>query len=190
MGLFLLKKETRMPQITPITEGGSAKSLARFGISAHDDWQVEEGDTGSFAKIVVPAAGGSGTLRPIITGTKKHPVGAYPSYKTGLTQYWEGEAERALIHEAETYPQIVDYQMQPYRIEFTLEGARVSYTPDQARQYVDGYVELIEAKSSDRYFADPAYRRMLDRVEALVAEVGIGFRRVTMRDVYGSRRHE
>lgn len=178
-----------MPQITPISEGAGRKPPNRPDADRiFDEWLVKDDDTDTFAKILVPACG-FGPIRPIISGTKRFGTGMYPSWKTGRTYHWEGLAERALIHEAEISPQIVDYEMNGSTLEFTFEEKVVRYTPDQVRQYVDGSVEAIEAKSDQRGFSGAAYGRMLDRAEAILARIRWGFRRVTFQDIVGSERH-
>lgn len=152
-----------------------------------EDWGPTDSPTGAVAKLLVPENGSA--IRPIIAGTRKHATGAYPSFKTRRTQYWEGVAERALIHEAETYPQIVCYQMNGYTLEFPFNGKTVRYTPDQVREYADGYIEFIEAKSSQRGFSDDGYNRMLLHVEAILAARGRGFRRVTGHEIFVSALH-
>lgn len=151
------------------------------------EWTPDAADPGE-TYIVLPP-NGRGPVRPIITGLKKHPTGIYPSQKTGRTQYWEG-SELLPTHEAETYPHIVDYQNQPFQLVFNHRGVQRCYTPDQIRQEVSGYIEVLEAKSDPRGFRDPEYRSLLDAVEERLADLkGWGFRRVVADEIFLTARH-
>lgn len=126
------------------------------------------------ARIVIPQEGGS--LRTIITGTKKHATGVLQSRKTGYRQYWEGFPERMMILESEVDHRVTDYQTQPFRFEFVLNGRPTIYIPDHCRQLRDGSVEVIEVKRSAHDLRDPEYASKLNCAQDLCARLGWHFK--------------
>lgn len=164
--------------------------LNTVAVIPNEDQEWQPADKATVDTHFIVSADGRGPVRPIITGLKKHPTGIYPSQKTGRTQYWEGMAERLLTHEAEIYPHIVDYQNQPFQLVINHRGEERRYTPDQIRQEVSGYVEVIEAKSDPRGFSDPDYLDLLNAVEIELARAkGWGFRRVVADEIFLTARH-
>jgi hypothetical protein len=128
----------------------------------------------SGARIVLPHEGGS--LRTIITGTKKHATGVLSSRKTGFRQYWEGFPERMMILESEVDHRVVDYQTQPFRFEFVHNGRPWVYIADHCRQLRDGTVEVIEVKRTALDLRDPEYTMKLSCVNDLCREMGWDFK--------------
>ena len=128
----------------------------------------------SGARIVLPHEGGS--LRTIITGTKKHATGVLSSRKTGFRQYWEGFPERMMILESEVDHRVVDYQSQPFRFEFVHRGRPWIYIADHCRQLRDGTVEVIEVKRTARDLRDPDYQVKLECVNELCGQMGWQFK--------------
>lgn len=127
----------------------------------------------SGARIVLPHEGGS--LRTVITGSKKHPTGVLASRKTGFSQYWEGFPERLLILSSEVDHRVADYQAQPFRFEFVHGGRLLTYIADHVRQYHDGSVEVVEVKRTSRDLKDPDYQLKLGCVREICEELGWKF---------------
>lgn len=161
-----------LPFITPRRPslGDSTIMPSRLRIQAVENVEEDSGDASpATARLVVPHEGGA--LRTIITGTKKHATGVYPSRKTGRNQYWEGFPERLLMLDSEVDHNVIDYQTQPFRFEFVYDGRPYTYIADHCRQLRDGTVEVIEVKRTERDLEDPDYRLKLACVEELCRQV-------------------
>lgn len=91
-------------------------------------------------------ADAAGALRTLLGDAHMHPVGSYPSWKTGLSQPYDGLTEPGLIEESEVDPDVVDYQTQAFRLRYGLMSGSAEWICDHLRQYRDGRVEAVEVK--------------------------------------------
>jgi hypothetical protein len=57
-------------------------------------------------------------------------IGKFPSLKLGRIVWWESLLERDFIYLLEFDGDVLSYAEQPFRIRYTLNGKRNSYTPD------------------------------------------------------------
>jgi hypothetical protein len=116
-------------------------------------------------------ADAEGALRTLLGDAHMHPIGVYPSWKTGLAQPYDGLTEPDLIQESEVDPDIVDYQTQAFRLQYGLMSGSFAWICDHFRQYRDGRVEAIEVKrtpqdmSPDYLLKMQVAREILGRVD-------------------------
>ena len=137
------------------------------------------------ARITVLQHGGH--KRPVITRGSRHSRFRFPSMKTNTTQLGEGKGEEFLAYYNEVASHVVDFECHPFEIEVVVAGQRRRYRPDSIRMLVDGTVELIEVKRSEKDLADPDYRELLARIGEVARLCGWRFRVLDLEMVLGSR---
>lgn len=111
--------------------------------------------------------------------------GAFPSVKVRRAQPFVGSNERKYIHICEADGRVVQYWMQPHRLEIHVDGydRPLIYFPDVRREMEDGTVEIIELKSSlAQIDSDPDYALKLALAEKVYAEKGWRFSVETAED--------
>jgi hypothetical protein len=117
-------------------------------------------------------ADAEGALRTLLGDAHRHPIGVYPSWKTGLSQPYEGLTEPGLIYESEVDAQVVDYQTQAFRIQFGLMSSSAAWICDHLRQYRDGRVEAIEVKRTPNDLS-PEYLLKIQVAREILSRVDI-----------------
>lgn len=99
-----------------------------WGLSGEDRISAAQRRAQAVGRIVYSALGGS--IRTIVTGTKRHPTGVYQSVKTGLSQPYESPDELLFMKLCEADYDVRHWIAQPHRLEMFVEGAVVKYFPD------------------------------------------------------------
>jgi hypothetical protein len=111
--------------------------------------------------------------------------GAFPSVKVRRAQPFVGSNERRYIHICEADGRVVQYWMQPHRLEMHVDGydRPLIYFPDVRREMEDGTIEIVELKSSlAQIDSDPAYALKLALAAKVYAEKGWRFSLETGED--------
>lgn len=121
------------------------------------------------AHLYVSDAGGA--LRTLLGDAHVHVIGSYPSWKTGLSQPFEGLGEQALIEESEIDADVVDYQTQAFRLRMILNGIMVEWICDHLRQRADGTVEAIEVKQHPSQMSADYVAKIL-RAREILGRIG------------------
>lgn len=135
-----------------------------------DEWRA----TSAVGRIVVTPD--ERPIRTIITGRKRIVTGSYASRKARRALPHESMVELAFFHFSEVDTAVVDYRAQPFRFEFTMDGALRSYIADCARLLADGSVEVVELKSDIRALRDADYSKKLNAVRQMCERLGWRFR--------------
>lgn len=112
------------------------------------------------ARIVLPER--PGPIRSLVGGGRRATIYNFASRKTGRPQPGETLGEKLAIERSEAATDIIDYQSQPHRLEFVVDGVCRSYIPDLIRLYADGSIEVIEIKKNYDPRRDPAYQSKID----------------------------
>ncbi|WP_157223660.1 TnsA endonuclease N-terminal domain-containing protein [Caulobacter sp. AP07] len=128
----------------------------------------------SFARLVTTPDGKP--IRSIITGRRCIVTGSYASRKARRALVHESMNERALFVHSEVDTEIIDYQSQPLRLEFVLDGRRRTYIADCLRQKFDGSLELVEVKHDQRALRDPDYALKIQAVAKVCQALQWSFR--------------
>lgn len=121
------------------------------------------------AHLYVSDAGGA--LRTLLGDAHQHLIGSYPSWKTALSQPFEGLGELALIEESEVSAKVLDYQTQAFRLRMIINNMMTEWICDHLRQLDDGTVEAIEVKQHPRQM-DVLYHLKINRAREILARLG------------------
>lgn len=148
-----------------------APALKRVGTSSADALTT--------GRIVFPTSGGP--IRTIVTGRRHIVTGSYASRKACRAMPFEGMNERLFFMHSEVDTSVVDYRAQPFRFEFTIDGARRTYIVDCVRLLSDGRIEVVEVKNDRRALRDDHYLEKLNRVAETCTALGWDFR-VVLRE--------
>lgn len=132
------------------------------------------------------ASDAGGALRTLLGAAHRHPIGMFPSIKTGFNNPYEGTVEPALILESEVNPDVVDYQTQAFRLRVVVLGQTREWICDHLRQMVDGSIEAIEVKRTPADLTDIEYRSKLAAVREVCRRLGWRFRVLYEADIRGS----
>ena len=121
------------------------------------------------AHLYVSDAGGA--LRTLLGDAHQHVIGSYPSWKTRLSQPFEGLGELALIEESELLAKVHDYQTQAFRLRMIINNMMTEWICDHLRQLDDGTIEAIEVKQHPRQM-DLLYQLKMNRAREILARLG------------------
>lgn len=110
------------------------------------------------------------------TGTKKN-IGKLPSLKMNRNIWWESLIERDFLYLVEYDPDVVSYQEQPFRINFTLQEKLRHYTPDFLVERKHKR-QVIEIKPKNK-LADGSHDLLFNSVAPICQEQGYEFLVVT-----------
>jgi hypothetical protein len=91
-------------------------------------------------------------IRRIVNTNSKKNIGKFPSLKLGIVVWWESLIERDYLFYLEFDCAVSFYAGQPFRICFTVNGKRHSYTPDflVVRGNKQQVVEVKPLKKAER----------------------------------------
>lgn len=140
---------------------------------------IETGDPLSWdalrasAALVVTPDGSP--IRSIVTGRRPITTGTYASRKAGRPFPYESMIERAFFMHSEVDADVVDYRVQPFRLEFVVDGRKRAYIPDGLRILADGTVQIVEIKGDPRALRDPDYALKLEAVRMICERIGWRF---------------
>lgn len=129
-------------------------------------------------------------LGSLITGAAIYTTGVLASYKAGTGQPWRSWPERTYLQYCEVCTRIEDFQSQPFRADFILDGSPATYLADCIADCDDGTTVCSEVK--DRFplkgkwpfdihavawadLKEYRYARKLYAVGEILAELGIDF---------------
>lgn len=115
-------------------------------------------------------------IRTIITGRRHIVTGSYASRKAGRAMPFESMIEQQFFMHSEVDTGVADYRAQPFRFEFTLDGAKRTYIVDCVRLLSDGRIEVVEVKNDRRALRDEAYAQKLERVAEICSRLNWQFR--------------
>ena len=140
------------------------------------------------AKAVIQANDDLGPMRRVHNKGKRKPIGRYPSYKIRRALTWESVAEREMMWQSESDPDVTAYYDQPHKVTIRLpemNGEDMVYFPDMLRKFANGRVEVIEVKKTldeIRNFEKGDYAKKLELAGLAYKAAGIHFRVVTRED--------
>ena len=136
-------------------------------------------ELGIFATLKQRVDGGP--MRTAADVSQKRSVGRYASKKNGRGQFHESLNELHAFYGAEVNTDVVRYRAQPHKLEFVIDGARRSYTPDREDTLSNRHTEIVEVKGRYDAEKDPDYHAKLEISQMVYAGLGWSFR-VTERD--------
>ncbi len=140
---------------------------------AADEYRTWSAALTPSAELVRRADGGPVRLRQ--NGRRKKAGGIYYSPKNGDHRPWESHAELKACWWAEVSPDVIAYQTQPHRLNLTVKGRRVSYTPDLQLNLAGGGVQVLEVKTAFDEAKDPDYSAKLAQAAAVYCALGCYF---------------
>lgn len=129
-------------------------------------------------------------LGSLITGAAIYTTGVLASYKAGTGQPWRSWPERTYLQYCEVCTRIEDFQSQPFRADFILDGSPATYLADCIADRDDGTTVCSEVKAhfplrgkwpfdihrvAWANLREYRYARKLDAVGEILADLGIGF---------------
>lgn len=121
------------------------------------------------------------SVRRIVNTNSKKNIGKFPSLKLGKVVWWESLIERDYLFYLEFDAEVSSYEAQPFRVRFTLDGKRRSYTPDFL-VYRRSQKQVVEVKPEKKAAREEF--KAFCRVIATVLKVhGYEFLVVTETDV-------
>jgi len=109
-------------------------------------------------------------------GSRKN-IGTFPSLKLNRLVWWESLIERDFLYLLEFDKTVLSYQEQPFRIGYTFEGKRHSYTPDLFVQRSNKQ-QIVEVKPAKK-FLDEGFIKFCRIISAVCEEHGYEFVVVT-----------
>jgi len=125
-------------------------------------WHCATGNGSAFVSNLATQASQTRAREPV--GRSFGSVrGKFPSKKNGRMIHWESQLERDAIYLFEFSPGVANYQEQPFKTHYTLDGRTRRYTPDFLVTLLTNERIVIEVKPAERLH-DPSEQRRFGRI--------------------------
>lgn len=82
--------------------------------------------------------------------TPKFREGYFMSAKNGKEMHYRSGYEVEVYECLECIPEVIKYDVEPFKVDYIFEGERHEYNPDLSIYFVDGHVEIWEIKPASQ----------------------------------------
>lgn len=120
--------------------------------------------------------------RTVVSRSRAHSTGKFPSWKMPRMVQWESTNERAVALLLDAAPEIAKFTEQPLTIYYTLDGEAFRHYPDFSVEWRSGERELWEVKPAAQA-ALPEVIARTRHLQRVLPAVGFEYRVIIAEDV-------